>query len=276
MMEPTNNQVSTRTPENIAFEINTIKSQTAQVIIHSSIEIGKRLTEVKSLVPHGQWGTWLEENVEYSQSTADNFMGIAKKYGANPEAIGNLSYTKAVALLSVPTETIEKLSQEHDLEKMSSRDVQKLAQENKRLQKEAAQADAEAARERERTAQIESQIASLKQENETTVKQLQQAIEEAKNQHIDELTAQLQQPVTPEIVEKVPDDVQKKLEQLEKENSLFKSQLVVKYKFAFEQIVKDYQTLLEIVEEVKQTESESYEGLVKSTKGLVQKMVERI
>ena len=60
-----------RSPEIIAAEINTIKSQTASVLAsaykqaqNSIFEIGRRLCEVKEMVGHGNWGAWLSENVD--------------------------------------------------------------------------------------------------------------------------------------------------------------------------------------------------------------------
>ena len=65
-----------RTPELIAAEINHIKEETKRIVLNNSIEIGRRLTEAKLLIPHGQWGVWLKENVDYSKTTANNLMNI--------------------------------------------------------------------------------------------------------------------------------------------------------------------------------------------------------
>ncbi|WP_268594084.1 DUF3102 domain-containing protein [Paenibacillus alvei] len=64
-----------RSAEVIAAEIRSIDLKTREIVLRSVIEIGKRLNEAKDLVNHGEWGTWLEANVHYSQSTANNFMG---------------------------------------------------------------------------------------------------------------------------------------------------------------------------------------------------------
>ena len=48
-----------RTIADVTAEIRFYKAQTVQ----SVIEIGKRLTEAKGLLEHGQWMTWLEQNV---------------------------------------------------------------------------------------------------------------------------------------------------------------------------------------------------------------------
>ena len=61
-----------RTPEIVAAEINSIKEQTQNILLFNSIEIGRRLTEAKNMMEHGQFGKWLAEKVDYSQSTANN------------------------------------------------------------------------------------------------------------------------------------------------------------------------------------------------------------
>lgn len=122
--------------EIVTAEIVTIKRQAQQVLIHSAIEIGRRLTEAKAMVPFGEWGKYLEERVEYSQSTANNLMKIYKEYGSDQESLfdgfaksqtfANLNYTQALALLSVPEEEREKFAQENNVEHKSTREIQEL------------------------------------------------------------------------------------------------------------------------------------------------------
>ena len=140
------NALLERTPNIIAAEINSIKDQTRKMILFNSIEIGRRLAEAKSMVPHGEWGKWLEESVDYSQSTANNLMRIFEEYGsrqisifdnnAKSQALGNLSYTQAVALLSIPEEEREAFIQEHDIDNMSTRELQQAIKERDQALKE--------------------------------------------------------------------------------------------------------------------------------------------
>jgi hypothetical protein len=49
-----------------------------------AIAIGKELVAVKSLVPRGEWGTWLKDNFKWTTRTAANFMAVyqlADEYG---------------------------------------------------------------------------------------------------------------------------------------------------------------------------------------------------
>lgn len=135
--------------QQLAVEIVTFDRQAKITAVSCAIEIGERLLEAKDLVPHGEWGNWLKVNVNYSQSTANNFMRLYKEYGndqgslfttvTNSQAIMNLDVSKALALTVLPAEEREEFVSEHDVEKMSTRelkyaDAMKLAREGKRYE----------------------------------------------------------------------------------------------------------------------------------------------
>lgn len=123
----------TRTPEIIAGEVRHLKAQAQRLILGHAIEIGRRLTEAKALLEHGQWADWLKNEVSFSQSTANNMMRIFDAYGAaqmglfgpeaNSQTFGNLEYSKALALLAVPEEEREEFAQEVDAEHISVREL---------------------------------------------------------------------------------------------------------------------------------------------------------
>lgn len=121
-----------RSPEIIAAEINYIKRQTQEVVIANAIEVGRRLTEAKEMVHHGQWEQWLQDNVNYSQSTANNLMAIYREYGSDQQSlfsrvntsVESLSYSKAVALLVLPREQREEFMEQNPVEDMSTRELQ--------------------------------------------------------------------------------------------------------------------------------------------------------
>ena len=54
-------------------EIKGLIRRTAQDII----EVGVRLVEVKDLLPHGFFGTWLKTEFDWSERTAQRFMSVA-------------------------------------------------------------------------------------------------------------------------------------------------------------------------------------------------------
>lgn len=127
-------QVSPSRLEQVTVEIITIQKQTERIVLTSAIEIGRRLTEVKSLIPHGQWGTYIREKLDYSQSTANNFMRVYEEYGTaqdslfggtDLQALGDLSYTKVLRLLALPAEDRVEFVEENDVESMSTRELEK-------------------------------------------------------------------------------------------------------------------------------------------------------
>lgn len=143
--------LTTRTPALIAAEINDIKGQTRKMILYNSIEIGRRLVEAKSMLSHGEWGDWLENSVDYSQRTAENLIRVFDEYGsdqitmltdnAKSQALANLSYTQAVLLLGVPEEEREAFVAEHDVENMSTRELQQAIKERDQALAEKEQAE---------------------------------------------------------------------------------------------------------------------------------------
>lgn len=132
--------------EQLAVEIVTFDRQAKITAVSCAIEIGERLLEAKELVPHGEWGNWLKKNVNYSQSTANNFMRLYKEYGndqgslfttlTNSQTIMNLDVSKALALTVLPPEEREEFVSEHDVESMSTRDLKEALQENKELKRQ--------------------------------------------------------------------------------------------------------------------------------------------
>ena len=153
-----------RTAETIAEEINIIKSQTYGILNaaisyakRSCFEIGKRLEEAKSLVPHGEWGAWLEANFEYSESTATNMMRIYREFGdeqvnlltgkSDAETFEGLSQSQLVELFALPkpmrAEFVEEHREELEGGEMSVREMRELI----RTQKETIERQDEAIRE---------------------------------------------------------------------------------------------------------------------------------
>ena len=145
----------------IAAEINAIKSQTSGILEaaftyakRSCFEIGKRLEEAKSTVPHGEWGDWLQQNVSYSVSTANDLMRIYREFGneqidmitgkSDAEIFEGLSQSQMVALFGLPKALRAGFVEEHreELEsgELSSR---KLKDEIKRLNEVIEQKDKE-------------------------------------------------------------------------------------------------------------------------------------
>lgn len=247
-----------RPKEIIAGEINAIKVQTQTMVLQASSEIGKRLIEVKEQLPHGEWGQWLKDNVDYSQSTANNLMQIHHEYKANSQAFGNLTYSKAVALLGINAEDREEFAKEVNAEDISTRELQKLIKEKQQLEQE--------------KRELEEQMRKANAENEESLEQMQLQLEEVqsqisqneqeqeeKNKLAQELAvaestiATLQKdlkakPIEAKAVEVVPEKVQKELEQLRKQASTNTDPMEVAFKLKFDILINDFSSVIETLE----------------------------
>ena len=68
----------------------------------SIIEVGKRLIQAKSLVKHGEWQTWLENNFKLSYRTAKNFMDCAERF-PNLQTSADLNQSQMTEMLVLPS-----------------------------------------------------------------------------------------------------------------------------------------------------------------------------
>ena len=91
-------------------------------------DIAADLLEAKAQCPHGQWGDSLKR-MGYSSSTFSNYVKIYEKCknagigGANLQTFGNLEYSKALALLSLPDGKEAEFLEAVDVENVSVREL---------------------------------------------------------------------------------------------------------------------------------------------------------
>lgn len=119
----------------VTGEIKYVQRRAARQLLSDLIEIGRLLVEAKSMVPYGEWGKYLEEQVEYSTSQANNLMRLYNEYGDNQETFfstlqnsqtfGKLTYTQALALIALPAEDRAEFAEKHDVENMSTRELER-------------------------------------------------------------------------------------------------------------------------------------------------------
>ena len=133
-----NEVVAVRSIEIVTAEIHTIRYNVARVFMDGVVQIGRRLEEAKQLVPQGEWLQYLDKELGYKPSTAQNYMRIAREFGdgqvglsgkTSSDFFGNLGYSQLLPLLGLPEEEREQLAEEHDLAGMSSREIQALVRE---------------------------------------------------------------------------------------------------------------------------------------------------
>ena len=133
-----NDVVAVRSIEIVTAEIHTIRDNVARVFMDGVVQIGRRLEEAKQLVPQGEWLQYLDKELGYKPSTAQNYMRIAREFGDGQVGLsgktpgdffGNLGYSQLLPLLGLPEEEREQLAEQHDLAGMSSREIQALVRE---------------------------------------------------------------------------------------------------------------------------------------------------
>lgn len=156
-----------RSLDTIAAEIRALTAS----MLSNVIEIGRRMVEAKDVVPYGQFGEWLRENTGYSTSTANNFMRIFAEYGDPQKSLfgseplcqtfGKLSYSKALALLSVPAEERESFAAEVDAEHLSTRELKEAIAAREAAEQALAQANEEAEKAIERAEAAEDKVDDL-------------------------------------------------------------------------------------------------------------------
>lgn len=307
----------------LAAEINSIKNQTRRIMLYNSIEIGRRLTEAKQLLPHGEWGKWLEKSVDYSQSTANNLMRIFEEYGADQltllednaksQALGNLSYTQAIALLGVPEQEREKFVEEHDIEKMSTRELQKAIKEREQALKEKEELEEKLKAAEEKFKEEEEaniQLEEIIDKHYTRTQELSKELEETKQQllkaqgkddveeterlqtllsetesellnsqrKIEELEKQLnekpKETMKETIIEKIPEKIEKELEELRRKAQ--DNTAALKFQLVFDDLSKKFREMLQTLKEIKETDTETYDKYSNAVSTLIKMMQERL
>lgn len=302
--------------QTVTTEIRTLHRQAQGMILNYAIEIGRRLKEAKSLLEHGEWGEWLENEVDFSRSTANNFMKIFEEYGAkqvslfgdaNSQTLGNLPYTHALKLLAVPAEEREEFVEEHHVEELSSRELDRLIKERDAAvrraeeseERELAQADAlaelEALRDKVETQeqmagegraalrQMEEKVAAAKERLEQEKKKakeredkLRRELEEArKNPDVPEevlqkLRAEVEE-ATSASVEKAQKEAQEAkaaLEQARKDLTLADGDMAV-FKELFRRVQEDFGMMEDAIRRIGEKNAESAEKLRIAVQALV-------
>ncbi len=174
-----------RTLDVVTLEIQTLQRQAIEVNLMYAIEIGRRLTEAKAMLPHGQWGDYLKTQVSYSQSTANNLMKVFREYGADQQSLfgaaksqtfATLPYSKALRLLAIPDEEErEQFAADHDLDSMSVRELEKAIKARDEAQQKAAAAKEEAERLREENAAVQEEAERLRKDAQAAEEERQRA-----------------------------------------------------------------------------------------------------
>lgn len=168
--------------ETITEEIIFYKNVGGQAVI----EIGRRLTEAKAQLKHGEWLPWLREKVEFSETSAQNFMRIAREYG-NTHLVGDLGASKALVLLALPASERENFASEKHLvngeeksvSEMSKRELEEAIRQRKIAELKAAETARELDRQKEATAEAEAAAEKAQEAAEAQRDEARKAVENA-------------------------------------------------------------------------------------------------
>lgn len=183
----------------------------------------------RQMLPYGSWGEYIKTELDYSQSTAQTFMRLFDEYGSkqtslfgDPESqtFGNLPYTHALKLLALPEEEREPFVQEHHVEGLSSRELDKIIKERDEALKkaEAAESDVQAAKDtalaaQDNVANLQKKLELAERNRDAARDELQKAgdakakAEEAAKKAKDQLK---ELKANPEIPSSVMDEIRKK------------------------------------------------------------------
>ena len=163
-----------RTPDIIGAEIRGLTQQAKTMTLWFGIEIGRRLTEAKEMLEHGQWLAYLKEQTEFSRSSAGRLMTLYKEYGAaqtslfgaesNYPTLNNLSISNALRLLAVPEDEREEFAEKHDVEHMSARELDELIKQRDEAEQRAARAEEQVQQAADGAAKADEQYQKAKQE----------------------------------------------------------------------------------------------------------------
>lgn len=207
-------ELAKRDIESITEEIQELKTEAQRLIVYYVCKIGKKLTEAKAILQHGEWAEWLENEVNFSQRTATNYMKIYEKYGSdqmslfggNSQAIANLGYTKALQLLAIPASEREDFVKENNVDELSTRQLDDLIRERDEALKRA-----------EEVENIQNQLeianaAAKKKESEAAIasKKLTEALQE-KTQLEEKLKKEKDRAKKLKDNPKIPDELKEKL-----------------------------------------------------------------
>lgn len=170
----------------IADVTRDIRAKTGE-FLRAAIEIGRLLFEAKAMVEPGGWSKYIEEELPFSHSWANNYMKLYTEFGSDQtslfgdsQAYMNLRPSQALEIIRLPEGEREEFMETHDVESMSSRQLKAAIDELKeaRADQQAAEAELEEAKneiERLKNA-VESQsdlIDELRQEEEIKMRELQ-------------------------------------------------------------------------------------------------------
>lgn len=141
-----NELANTKSTEISLIESLGLQARALRLSINANMwSLARVFVEAKTVVPHGEWQKWLEENADVSVRTAEDMIAAWRRFGGRPQFEG-LEKVKVFKLLPLPAEKEEQFLAENDVAHMSTREIQAAVKQ--------ARAEAQLEIERERAARI--------------------------------------------------------------------------------------------------------------------------
>ena len=160
-------------------------------------EIGKRLKKAKEQVGHGNWESWLKDNLNYSQNMAGKLIRICQTIPKS-DLNQNLNFTQVYALTTVDNETRNEILEKENLKDKTVKETQEIIKKYK-----------------EEKAELEEENQGLKKANEELSR-----IAEREPEVIEK-------EVIKEIVPSDYEELKRQLKELQVTNSDLKNKLVI-------------------------------------------------
>ena len=296
----------------ITTEIRTLYQTALRSELSYAVQLGRKLTEAKALVEHGEWGNWIKDNLPFSQDKASMMMKIYDAYGANQESLfgdinsetfRNLGISQAFVLLSVPESEREQFVKDNDVESMSVRELKKaieerdaaitvqkaLEEDNKKLRESNVSLNMKAQQVENLQKEAQKAVDKAKKAEaakENAVKELQDAREELAKAKTD--------PVIPENMKKEIRDeahaeakaeiaaaeagkaaAEQKARDLEKQLALASPDLTT-FKLLFEQLQETQNRLQGCLMKIRGSDPETAEKLAKATMQVISQFVKKV
>ncbi len=246
-------ELEVRTKEVVVAEIKATINHVQQVAILGSIAIGNNLKELKDLVPHGQWLEYIQDNLHWNERKVQRFIQVSEKYGdensayhrliLNPTLTTDLSFTKALSLLSIDENEVESFIENNDVNDMT---VKQLEEKIKELKEEKSNL----------TEQYKKEIDDLKEElreakdnfadTNTAIETLKSEIDELKKENED-LQNEDNTEDNSEALEELEEELKQKLKELDD---------TIKQKDKLEQKLSDLEQKQQEAEKTKKEEIE--------------------
>lgn len=235
--------------------VNEIKFFESQAV-NSYWEIGKRLSQAKEQVPHGEWENWVEDNLGYSLRTTQQLIRVHKEY-SKTNTYSFLSFNKVLALTSIEDEEErQEFAEDHDVEDMTVRELKAEIKEYKRSLEKTANELEETVKEKD------EEIGKLRLSNNSLYGELQ--IEKSRSPEV------IEKEVIKEIEPEDYKQIKETLKQLQKDNEELKNKLMIesdKKKEAINQLAEEQQKE-ELIREINGF-AWTINGFIKDVGGLI-------